>query len=54
MIKTINALTDKFSIEEIIDKLVLLQKIEIGIEQADNGQAVSTSEAKKRLKKWLK
>ncbi len=54
VIKTINSLPDKFSVEEIIDRLLLLQKIEIGIDQADKGKTISTTEAKKKLKKWLK
>jgi hypothetical protein len=54
VIQTINDLPDTFSIEEIIDRLVLLQKIEIGMSQSINGETVSTEEAKVRLKKWLK
>ena len=54
VIKTINSLPDKFSLEEIIDKLLVIQKIEIGIDQAENGKTISTTEAKKKLKKWLK
>lgn len=54
VIQTIQALPDTFSIEEIIDQLVLLQKIELGLEQANRGEGLTSSEAKKKLKKWLK
>ncbi len=54
VIKTVNALPNSFSIEEVIDKLVLLQKIENGLEQSENNQVLSTSAAKLKLKKWLK
>jgi hypothetical protein len=54
LIKAISGLPDIFSLEEVIDRIVLLQKIEIGIEQADKGQSISTMQAKKKLKKWLK
>ena len=54
VLQTIKDLPDTFSIEEVIDRIVLLQKIEIGLEQSRNGQTLSTSEAKARLKKWLK
>ena len=54
IIKTIESLPDKFSIEDVIDRIVLLQKIEIGLEQSDRGDTYSTKEAKKKLKKWLK
>lgn len=54
VIETISSLPETFSIEELIDRLILIQKIEIGIDQAEKGQAVSTKVAKTRLKKWLK
>jgi len=54
VIETVSSLPDKFSIEELIDRLVLLQKVEIGIEQANSGQTLSTKEAKAKLKRWLK
>ena len=44
---------DKFSIEEVIERLVILQKIEIGLEQSQNGETYSTEESRKKLEKWL-
>lgn len=40
LIKTISGLPDTFSLEEVIDRIVLLQKIEIGIEQAVSEQFI--------------
>jgi hypothetical protein len=54
IIKSIESLPDNFSIDEVIDRIVLLQKIEIGLEQSENDETYSNSEAKKKLKKWLK
>ena len=54
VLQTIKDLPDTFSIEEVIDRIVLLQKIEIGLEQSRNGQTLTTSKAKSKLKKWLK
>lgn len=51
VIETVNSLPEWFSIEEMIDRLVLLQKIEIGIEQSKKGEAISNDDAKKRLSK---
>ena len=53
VIETVNAMLESFSIEEMINMLVLLQKVEIGIEQSKKGEAVSNDDAKKRLSKWL-
>jgi hypothetical protein len=49
VLRTLENLPETFSIEEIIDHLVLLQKIELGLEQATNNETVSTEEAKARF-----
>jgi len=54
IIKSIENMPDKFSIDEVIERIVLLQKIEIGLEQSDKAQTHSTQEARKKLEKWLK
>lgn len=51
---TIEKLPATFSIEEIIDQLVLLQKIEMGLQQSKSNQTFSTEDAKVRMSKWLK
>lgn len=54
VIKSINNLPDKFSIDDLLERLIILQKIETGLEQSKTGQTFSTEEVKERLKKWLK
>ena len=39
VLKAIKQLPDEFSIDEMIDKMILLEKIEIGIAQADRGRS---------------
>jgi predicted transcriptional regulator len=53
VIQTIKDLPDNFSTEELIQKIILLEKIETGLQQSDAGKVVSNDEAKKRLAKWL-
>jgi hypothetical protein len=53
LLKTINDLPDNFTFDELLDRLMLLQKVEIGIEQSKNGQIKSNDQAKETLKKWL-
>jgi hypothetical protein len=54
VLKSIRQLPESFSVDELIDKVVLLQKIETGMEQSEKGLVKSTAAAKKSLKKWLK
>lgn len=51
VLKSVSELPDEFSFEEILDKLLLLDKIEIGLEQSQSGNVVSTAEAKEKLSK---
>jgi hypothetical protein len=52
LINSLKDMPDQFSIDELMDKLILLQKIEIGLEQSNKGEVHSTQEAKERLKQW--
>ncbi|MEO6694728.1 MAG: hypothetical protein ABIY50_04085 [Ignavibacteria bacterium] len=54
VIASIKKLPSKFSVDELIDRIILLQKIEIGLEQSKLGKVKTTKEAKKQLEKWLK
>ncbi len=51
--RVIKTLPENTSIEEAMERLYLLSKIEKGLQQADNGDVISHKEAEKRLKKWL-
>ena len=54
LIQTIEDMPEKFSIDDFLDKILLLQKIEAGLNQSENGETFSTEESKERLSKWLK
>ena len=54
VISSLQDMPDKFSMDELIDKLILLQKIETGLEQSNKGEVFSTEEAKEMLKQWSK
>ena len=54
VIQSIQDLPNEFSLDEIVEKLILLEKIEIGLQQVKEGKVVSNQVAKQKLKKWLK
>jgi hypothetical protein len=54
MMEMVEKLPGDASIEDAMDKLYLLYKVEKGLSQADNGLKVSNAEAKERMKHWLK
>ena len=45
---------EQFSIDQLFDKLVFVNKVEIGLAQSENGQVNSKEQAKQKLSKWLK
>jgi len=54
VLKYIKEMPDHFSIEDLMDKLLFLHKIEMGLEQSKNNQVISHQKVKNQLKKWLK
>ena len=51
---TIDSLPDNLTIDQVIDQMILLDKIELGIKDVDEGRIYSTEEVKEKLNKWLK
>ena len=54
ILKAIEALPENAKVEDALERLYLLYKIERGIEQADSGELISQEEARQRMAKWLK
>ena len=54
ILDTIQAMPDDLSIDDLIERLVVLQKIEEGQKQAREGGVYTEEEAKVKLGKWLK
>ncbi len=52
--KTIDKLPESFSLDQLIDELIFTQKVEKGLLQSTESKVISKSEAKTKLKKWLK
>jgi hypothetical protein len=51
--KTIEELPEEARVEDAIERLYLLYKIETGIEQADRDKLVSHEEARHQMARWL-
>jgi predicted transcriptional regulator len=54
VIQTLNGLPNDASIEDAMERLLFLAKIDRGIKQADAGQTIPHSQVKERMAKWLK
>jgi predicted transcriptional regulator len=52
--KTINNLPDSFTIDELIDQLIFIEKIEEGYQQSEEGKVISNEDVKSMIDKWSK
>jgi len=50
LIQTIQELPDKFTLDDLLDRIVLLQKIDIGLEQSKSGKHNQLNKQKKSSK----
>ena len=54
MLKAIEELPDDANVEDALERLYLLYKIDRGVKQADAGQLITQEVARQRMSKWLK
>jgi hypothetical protein len=54
VMKVVRDLPANASIEDAMEKLLFLAKIEKGLQQADSRQTLSHAKAKEKMSKWLK
>ncbi len=52
--KTLDSLPDNFTVDQIVEELVVLNKIEEGLKDIEEGKTYTTAQVKQELKKWLK
>ena len=53
ILKAIEDLPEDAGVEEALERLYLLFKIETGLRQADRGELISQEEARRRMPNWL-
>ena len=54
VMKAVRGLPDDASIEDAMQRLLFLAKIDRGLQQADAGQTIPHAQVKKKMAKWLK
>ena len=45
---------EEFSVDELIEKLILVEKIESGNSQSINGKVITEQELEKETERWFK
>jgi ABC-type uncharacterized transport system ATPase subunit len=52
--QVVGELPEEVDVDTLVEKLYLLEKLELGEQQLARGEGIPHEEAKKRLEKWLK
>jgi len=51
-LETVKEFPQEFDLEELIERLIFVEKIEKGLKQLEEGKTVPHSEVKERIKGW--
>lgn len=54
LINTLDKLPENLNIDQIIDHLILVEKVQKGLDDSENGRVLTQDEAKQKLRKWFK
>jgi hypothetical protein len=54
VLKSIKDMPDEFALDDAIDRLILLNKVQKAEKEIEGGTFHTTEQARKKLKKWLK
>ena len=54
LLLTLKDMPAEFSVEELMDKVLLLNRIETGLRQAKKGEVYTSEEAKRMIREWSK
>lgn len=54
LIHTLDKLPENLAIDQVIDQLIFLDKVQKGLDDSANGRIKTKDQAKERLNKWFK
>jgi hypothetical protein len=54
IIHTLNELTNEFNLDEFLERLIVIEKIDEGRKEAKAGKTISHGKVKKMVAKWRK
>lgn len=54
VVEAVRELPQEFELDELIERLIFVDKVEKGLQQLDNGETKTQDEAKRIVKSWQK
>ena len=54
VLNTIAKFPDNFSLDELVERMILLEKIEKGLEDSNSNRIIDEEELERQIEKWSK
>ncbi len=54
IINTLDQLPEKLTIDQVVDHLIFIEKVQKGLDDSTNGRTQTKDEARQKLNKWLR
>jgi predicted transcriptional regulator len=54
VLSVLNKFPQEFTLDELLERLIVIEKIDEGLQDVENGKLISHKDLKKEVKKWLK
>ncbi|HEY0977275.1 MAG TPA: hypothetical protein VGE21_07370 [Flavobacteriales bacterium] len=54
VLRSIKELPDRFTVDDVVDRMIILEKLERALADSAEGRTLTLAEAKKRHAGWLK
>jgi predicted transcriptional regulator len=54
LLSTFDKLPENLTIDQVIDHIIFVEKVQKGLDDSENGRVHTKEEARKKLNKWLK
>ena len=54
IINSLDKLPENLTIDQVVDHLIFIEKVQKGMDDSANGRVNTKKEAKQKLKRWLK
>ena len=54
VLQLIDKMPEQFSVEDLMEEMILMEKIQKGMEQSENDEVIPDQELQHRLPEWLR
>ena len=54
VLEAVNKMPNNFDLDELVERLIFIEKVEKGLDQLKEGKTLSTDELREEVKEWRK